>query len=82
MDMKFSKEEISKAKRLATDLFNELPFETRKKLVNPADRLNEIEILLGKGDSLCLAYIKKRKKELEEWLMDWYKETTDKTGSK
>lgn len=80
--MKYTKEEISKAKRLATNMFNELPFETRQKLVHPADRLTEIEILLSKGDSLCLAHIKKRKKELEEWLMDWYKETTDKTCSK
>lgn len=82
MDKKYTKEEISKAKELATDMFNELPFETRKKLANPMDKLIEIEILLNNGDSLCLAYIKKRKKELEEWLMDWYKENTDETCSK
>lgn len=79
MSATYTKEEILKAKRLATDLFNELPFETRQKLANPADRLTEIEILLSKGDSLCLAYIKKRKKALEEWLIDWYKEITDET---
>ena len=82
MSATYTKEEISKAKRLALGVFADIPFETRQKVVNPADRLNEIEILLSKGDSLCLAYIKKRKKELEEWLMDWYKELTEKTGSK
>ena len=72
--MVYTQEDITKAKNLATDMFNALPFETRKKLANPMDRLWEIDNLLYKGDSLCLAHIKKRKKELEGWLMDWYKE--------
>ena len=80
--MKYTKDELSKAKRLATDMFNELPFETRKKLANPANRLLELDILLSKGDSLCLAYIKKRKKAFEESLMEWYKENTVETGLK
>lgn len=72
--MIYTEEDITKAKNLATDMFNELPYETRKKLANPAESLWEIDMLLHKGDSLCMADIKKRKKELEEWLMDWYEE--------
>ena len=68
------KELLLQAKRLATESFNSLPFETRKKLANGHDRLLEVELLLGKGDNLSIAYIKKRKQELEEWLLKWYKE--------
>ena len=63
-----------KAMNAATDFFNELPFETRKKLANPADRLREINILLSYGDRLSIYHLKKRKKELEEWMLEWYKE--------
>ncbi len=68
------KELLLQAKRLATESFNSLPFETRKQLANGYDRLHEIELLLSKGDRLCLAYIKERKRELEKWLIEWYKE--------
>ena len=66
------KELLLQAKRLATESFNSLPFETRKKLANGNDSLHEIELLLSKGDRLCLAYLKKRKKELEDGLLVWY----------
>lgn len=66
------KELLLQAKRKATDTFNSLPFETRKKLANGYDRLLEVELLLGRGDNLSIAYIKKRKKELEDWLLEWY----------
>ena len=69
-----NKELIIKAKKAATDAFNNLPFETRKKLANPLDRLLEIYLILDKGDRLSLAYIKERKKNLESWLIEWYKE--------
>lgn len=68
------KELLLQAKRLATESFNSLSLETRKKLANGHDRLLEVELLLGKGDNLSIAYIKKRKQELEEWLLKWYKE--------
>lgn len=69
-----NKEILQEAKNAATDAFNSLPFETRKQLANGYDRLHEIELLLSKGDRLCLAYIKERKRELEKWLIEWYKE--------
>lgn len=68
------KEILLQAKRKAEDTFNSLPFETRKQLANGYDRLLEVELLLGRGDNLSIAYLKKRKQELEEWLLEWYKE--------
>lgn len=56
--MSQNKEILQEAKNAATDAFNSLPFETRKQLANGYDRLHEIELLLSKGDRLCLAYIK------------------------
>lgn len=71
---KKDKDIIYQAKKAATDYFNSLPFEIRKKLANGENRLHEIEILLSKGDRLSLADVKKRKRELENWLLEWYKE--------
>ena len=68
------KDAIIQAKEAALNTFNSLPFETRKKLANGYDRLLEIELLLGKGDNLSMATIKKRKRELEQWLLEWYNE--------
>lgn len=68
------KELLLQAKRLASESFNSQPFETRKKLANGYERLLEVELILGRGDNLSIAYIKKRKQELEEWLLKWYKE--------
>jgi len=71
-----NKEKLVLAKKKATEAFNSLPFETRKSLANGYERLLEINVLLHKGDSLSIAFIKKRKYELEQWLLDWYKEQT------
>lgn len=65
---------VKQAKEAALNTFNSLPFETRKKLANGYDRLLEVELLLGKGDNLSMATIKKRKRELEQWLLEWYNE--------
>lgn len=80
---KSEKEETLRAAgNLAKDLFNALPFETRKKLANGYDRLLEVRLLLGKGDKLSLATIKQRKQELEQWLLEWYKEQQSQGGEK
>ena len=72
---KSEKEETLRAAgKLASDFFNALPFETRKKLANGYERLLEVKLLLGQGDRLSLATIKKRKQELEQWLLNWYRE--------
>lgn len=68
------KEEITAAEKLATDMFNALPLEQRKKLANPLDRLLEINLILSKGDSLNIAYLKQREKNLEDWLLEWKRE--------
>ena len=65
---------IDLAKEAARATFNAQPFEVRKKLANGFDRLTEINLLLSKGDSLNMRFIKERKRNLEEWLLDWYKE--------
>ena len=65
---------VKQAKEAARNTFNSLPFETRKKLANGYDRLLEVELLLSKGDNLSMGTIKKRKRELEQWLLEWYNE--------
>ena len=65
---------VKQAKEAARNTFNSLPFETRKKLANGYERLLEVELLLSKGDSLSMGTIKKRKRELEQWLLEWYNE--------
>ena len=71
------KDAVRQAKEAAQNTFNSLPFETRKKLANGYDRLLEVELLLGKGDNLSMATIKKRKRELEQWLLEWYNENKE-----
>lgn len=71
------KANIQKAMEMATNTFNSLPYETRSKLANGYERLLEVELLLSKGDKLSLATIKKRKRELEQWLLEWYKENKE-----
>ena len=68
------KDTVRQAKEAAQNNFNSLPFETRKKLANGYERLLEVEMLLSKGDNLSMATIKKRKKELEQWILEWYNE--------
>ena len=68
---------VKQAKEAARNTFNSLPFETRKKLANGYDRLLEVELLLSKGDNLSMATIKKRKRELEQWLLEWYNENKE-----
>lgn len=68
------KDAVRQAKEAAFNTFNSLTFETRKKLANGYERLLEVELLLSKGDNLSMAAIKKRKRELEQWLLEWYKE--------
>lgn len=65
---------IRQAKEAARNTFNSLPFEERKKLANGYERLLEVELLLSKGDNLSVATIKKRKRELEQWILEWYNE--------
>lgn len=65
---------ITQAKEAARNTFNSLPLEERKKLANGYERLSEVELLLSKGDNLSIATIKKRKRELEQWLLEWYNE--------
>lgn len=74
MTKKEHDELVKMAVKAATDAFNAQPFEIRKKLANGYDRLHEINLLLSKGDSLNMRFIKERKRNLEEWLLDWYKE--------
>lgn len=71
------KSAVRQAKEAALNTFNSLPFETRKKLANGYDRLLEVELLLSKGDNLSMATIKKRKRELEQWLLEWYNENKE-----
>ena len=70
--MKAKAKLLIEAKQRARDEFNNLPFEIRNKLANGYDRLLEISALIQKGDSLNMAYLKKRKVELESWLLEWY----------
>ena len=65
---------MSCAQSESSFLFNSLPLNVRKKLANPSGRLAEINYLLGKGDNLCLATLKQRKKQLDDWMIEWYKE--------
>ena len=74
MNRKEHDEIVLLAREKARDVFNSLPYETRKSLANGSERLTEINLLLSKGDNLSLAYIKERKSQLEKWLIDWYKE--------
>lgn len=69
-----NKYELQKAKEAATNTFNSLPYDVRKRLANGYDRLLEINLLLSKGDSLSMKFIKQRKRELEQWLLEWYNE--------
>jgi hypothetical protein len=74
MEQYISKSAVRQAKEAARNTFNSLPLEERKKLANGYERLSEVELLLSKGDNLSMAYIKKRKRELEKWLLEWYNE--------
>lgn len=65
---------LKEANELARTIFNSMTYEQRKRLGAPDDRLREINALIEKGDYLSMAHLKKRKKELEDWLIDWYKE--------
>ena len=71
------KDDVRKAKETAQNTFNSMPFELRKKLANGYDRLLEVELLLSKGNNLSMAIIKKRKRELEQWLLEWYNENKE-----
>lgn len=68
------KDAVRQAKETAQNTFNSMPFEVRKKLANGYERLLEVELLLSKGDNLSMATIKKRKQELEQWILEWYNE--------
>lgn len=74
MNRKGHNEIVLLAQQKASDVFNSLPYETRKRLANGSERLSEINLLLSNGDNLSLAHIKARKRQLENWLLDWYKE--------
>jgi len=71
------KDAIRQAKEAAQNTFNSMPYDVRKKLANGYERLLEVEMLLSKGDNLSMATIKKRKKELEQWLLEWYNENKE-----
>lgn len=68
---------VQKAKEMAKNTFNSLPYETRSKLANGYERLLEVELLLSNGDRLSIADIKRRKRALEQWLLEWYKENKE-----
>ena len=68
---------LKMAKEKAINAFNSLPYETRSVLANGYERLIEVELLLSKGDNLSIAYIKKRKQELEQWLLEWYNDNKE-----
>lgn len=74
MTQYIDKDVIKQAKEKARNTFNSLPYETRAMLANGYDRLLEVELLLSKGDNFSISILKKRKCELEKWLLDWYKE--------
>ena len=74
MTQLIDKSSVRQAKEAARNTFNSLPLEERKKLANGYERLSEVELLLSKGDNLSMATIKKRKQELEQWLLEWYNE--------
>jgi len=74
MKQYIDKAAVIQAKEAARNTFNSLPFETRKKLANGYERLSEVELLLSKGDNLSMATVKKRKRELEQWILEWYNE--------
>lgn len=74
MKQYIDKATVIQAKEAARNTFNSLPFETRKKLANGYERLSEVELLLSKGDNLSMATVKKRKRELEQWILEWYNE--------
>lgn len=73
-------EKISLAKEKATEVFNALPIEIRIQLANGYERLQEINLVFNFGDSLSMRKIKERKKELENWLLEWYNKTGQKGG--
>ena len=73
-NMKDKAELLKEAKQRATDEFNNLPFEIRKKLANGYDRLIEVTALIQKGDKLNMAALKERRVNLERWLLEWYEE--------
>lgn len=79
MEQYIRKSAVRQAKEAARNTFNSLPLEERKKLANGYERLSEVELLLNKGDNLSMATIKKRKRELENGLLEWYNETKHKT---
>ena len=74
MKQYIDKSAVMQAKEAAQNAFNSLPLETRMKLANGYERLSEVELLLSRGDNLSMATIKKRKRELEQWLLEWYNE--------
>ena len=77
MKQYIDKSAVMQAKEAAQNAFNSLPLETRMKLANGYERLSEVELLLSRGDNLSMATIKKRKRELEQWLLEWYNENKE-----
>lgn len=72
MKLQERKETVAKAKELYRNTFNSLSVELRTELAAPHDRLLEIDMAIAQGDNLCMAYLKKRRLELENWLIKWY----------
>lgn len=67
-----SKQEILKqAHDLYQSNFNNLPFEIRKSIASPIDRINEIDIAIKLAEK-HLDELKNRRRELEQWLIEWY----------
>lgn len=66
-----NEEELIKAFELSRSNFNSLPFETREKLASPYERLLEVEIAIDMAKQ-HLEKLKRRKRELNQWLLDWY----------
>lgn len=71
--MKHNADELKKAEELYRNNFNNLPIEMRKALASPYNRWLENELAIKQAEK-HLADMKKRRGELEDWMIDWYRE--------
>lgn len=76
--MKYTEMELSRAYECARDTFNSLPLETRKKSSSPIDRISENEIAIKIAEKYLME-LKKRRTELNDWLIEWYRENNTDT---
>ena len=66
---------VNEACNDARACFNTPPFDAKdSSIAFTYGRLCEINIMLHKGDELSVAFMKRRKKSLEDRLVQWHKE--------